>query len=58
MAEVGDKFVPGRVVPDSGLYECDAVCDHQWSTDVKGRRIPPLPVGCGGKHWVLRRKRP
>jgi hypothetical protein len=55
---VGDKFKPGQVVPVSGFYECDATCNHEWSTDVSGHRFPPLPTGCRGAHWVLKRRRP
>jgi hypothetical protein len=58
MANIGDKFKPGDIVPDSGLYECDGGTKHEWSTDVKGHRFPPLPAGCAGKHWVLKVKRP
>ncbi len=58
MASVGDKFKPGEIVPDSAFYQCDAACNHEYSTDVKGHRFPPLPSGCRGSHWVLKRKRP
>ena len=58
LASVGEKFKPGEVVPDSGFYECDGSCSHEYSTDVKGHRFPPVPAGCRGSNWVLKRKRP
>jgi hypothetical protein len=56
VANVGDKFRPGEIVPTSGLYRCDGDGRHEWSTDVAGKRFPPLP--CSGQYWVLRIKRP
>jgi hypothetical protein len=53
MASVGEKFRPGTTVPDSGLYRCDASCNHQWSTDAKGHFFPALPAYCAGSHWIL-----
>ncbi|MFF3671670.1 hypothetical protein [Microtetraspora malaysiensis] len=46
------------IVPESGIYECDSGCGHQWSTDVKGHRFPPLPDGCKGGGWKLKAKAP
>ncbi|GAA4509608.1 hypothetical protein GCM10023191_071000 [Actinoallomurus oryzae] len=54
----GDVFQPGQVVPVSGIYECDSDCGHQWSTDVKGHRFPPLQDGCSGHGWKLVSKTP
>ncbi len=56
MTTVGDRFRPGEIVPVSGLYRCDGGCSHDWSTDVAGKRFPPLP--CRGDFWVLRIRRP
>ncbi|MGW4802352.1 hypothetical protein ACWEPC_59070 [Nonomuraea sp. NPDC004297] len=42
---------PGTRVERSGIYTCDAGCDH--STDVKGHVFPPLPKGCEAQGWVL-----
>ena len=58
MADVGDTFKPGEKTPDSGLYTCDSGCSHQWSTDVAGHTLPPLPGGCSGAEWKLAEKRP
>jgi hypothetical protein len=57
MAEQAREYHPGQVVPISGIYRCAGdECDHRFeSTDVKGHRFPPLPVGCTGSGWVLER---
>lgn len=47
-------FPPGEIVPDSGIHECDCGQRHQYSTDVKGHRFPPLPDGCSGNGWKLK----
>lgn len=57
-AEPGDVFHPGQKVPSSGIYECDAGCGHQYSTNVKGHRFPPMQDGCPGKGWKLASKTP
>jgi hypothetical protein len=56
--EPGDVFHPGEIVPASGIYECDAGCGHQYSTDVEGHRFPPMRAGCAGKGWKLLSKTP
>ncbi|WP_433415000.1 hypothetical protein ACQP1V_36180 [Microtetraspora malaysiensis] len=53
-----ESYRPGMIVPESGIYECDSGCGHQWSTDVKGHRFPPLPDGCKGGGWKLKAKAP
>jgi hypothetical protein len=57
-AEPGDAFRPGEIVPTSGIYECDAGCGHQWSTNVKGHRFPPMHDGCPGQAWKLTNRTP
>ncbi|MGX4695160.1 hypothetical protein [Streptomyces sp. JNUCC 63] len=46
-------YHPGEIVPESGIYECDCG-QHQWSTDVKGHRFPPMHEGCSGSGWKLK----
>ncbi|MER6684626.1 hypothetical protein [Streptomyces olivaceoviridis] len=46
-------YHPGKIVPESGIYECDCGQQHQWSTDMKGHRFPPLHDGCSGSGWKL-----
>ncbi|MET8010094.1 hypothetical protein ABZU86_29765 [Streptomyces sp. NPDC005271] len=46
-------YRPGEHVPESGIYRCDCGEIHEWSTDVKGKKFPPLPPGCHGATWVL-----
>ncbi|MCW2881304.1 MAG: hypothetical protein JWQ95_5404 [Sphaerisporangium sp.] len=58
MAEEGEIFHPGIKVTQSGIYQCDAGCGHQWSTDVQGNVFPPLPKGCKGGGWRLATKTP
>jgi hypothetical protein len=48
-------FEPGSIVPDSGIYKCDAADTHE-STNVKGNRFPPMPHSCKGSSWVLKVK--
>lgn len=46
---------PSRmIVPESGIYECDCGQSHEYSTDVKGHRFPPLQDGCTGSGWKLK----
>ncbi|MEU6323336.1 hypothetical protein [Streptomyces sp. NPDC047009] len=45
---------PGEIVPVSGIYECDCGRDHEYSTDVKGHRFPPLHQACSGSGWRLK----
>ncbi|MBI0317776.1 MULTISPECIES: hypothetical protein [Streptomyces violaceusniger group] len=52
--ESGDVHHPGEIVPESGIYECDCGQAHDYSTDVKGHRFPPLPAGCTGEGWKLK----
>jgi hypothetical protein len=47
-------YHPGEVVPESGIYEYDCGQKHQYSTDVKGHRFPPLQDGCSGSGWTLK----
>ncbi|MEU4154125.1 hypothetical protein [Streptomyces sp. NPDC026659] len=51
-------YHPGDVVPASGIYECDCARAHEYSTDVKGHRFPPLRHDCGGQGWRLRAATP
>jgi hypothetical protein len=53
-----EAFHPGQIVPQSGIYQCDGECGHQWSTDVKGHRFPPLNEDCKGNGWKLKAKAP
>jgi hypothetical protein len=48
-------YEPGSIVPDSGIYKCDAADNHE-STNVKGNRFPPMPHACEGSKWVLKTK--
>lgn len=57
MAQVGDRFEPGDMAPDSGFYRCSTACGHT-STNVQGHRLPPFPAGCRGAKWILIEKRP
>ncbi|TQJ85264.1 hypothetical protein [Streptomyces sp. SLBN-31] len=50
----GQIYHPGEVVPQSGIYECDCGQSHEYSTDVKGHRFPPLQDGCSGSGWKLK----
>jgi hypothetical protein len=45
---------PGEIVPLSGIYECDCRQGHEYSTDVKGHRFPPLHQACSGSGWRLK----
>jgi hypothetical protein len=55
MSQDSDKvFHPGEIVPTSGIYECDCGQPHEYSTDVKGHRFPPLHDGCSGSGWKLK----
>ncbi|MGI5138117.1 MULTISPECIES: hypothetical protein [unclassified Streptomyces] len=45
---------PGEIVSVSGIYECDCGRDHEYSTDVKGHRFPPLHQACSGSGWRLK----
>jgi hypothetical protein len=55
MSESGEKtYHPGEVVPQSGIYECDCGQRHEYSTDVKGHRFPPLHESCSGTGWRLK----
>ncbi|MFE9674684.1 hypothetical protein ACFYO5_11290 [Streptomyces sp. NPDC006259] len=47
-------YHPGEVVPQSGIYQCDCGQSHEYSTDVKGHRFPPLQNGCSGSGWKLK----
>lgn len=43
MSETSEKVHhPGEIVPQSGIYECHCGQGHEYSTDVKGHRFPPL----------------
>ncbi|WP_018545983.1 hypothetical protein [Streptomyces sp. LaPpAH-108] len=53
-----ELFHPGDVVPTSGIYECDCDRAHEYSTDVKGHRFPPLRHDCGGHGWRLKAATP
>ncbi|MEU0118648.1 hypothetical protein ABZ137_34440 [Streptomyces bobili] len=54
-ADASDQiYHPGEVVPESGIYECDCGQSHEYSTDVKGHRFPPLQEGCSGSGWKLK----
>ncbi|MFD4973643.1 hypothetical protein [Streptomyces sp. NPDC058424] len=55
MSESSDKvYHPGEIVPESGIYECDCGQHHEYSTDVKGHRFPPLHDSCSGSAWKLK----
>jgi hypothetical protein len=45
---------PGEIVPESGIYECDCGAGHEYSTDVKGHRFPPLHDACPGSGRKLK----
>ncbi|GAA1986200.1 hypothetical protein [Catenulispora subtropica] len=45
---------PGEIVPESGIYECDCGKNHEFNTDVKGHRFPPMHHECSGGGWKLR----
>ncbi|MGW4303641.1 hypothetical protein [Streptomyces sp. NPDC004376] len=53
-----ELYHPGDVVPASGIYECDCGRAHEYSTDVKGHRFPPLRHDCGGHGWRLKAATP
>jgi hypothetical protein len=53
MAQIGDSFLPGEEVPDSGLYVCDTDDGKYWSVQLRGGRFPPLPSECNSSVWVL-----
>jgi hypothetical protein len=57
MAAETQLFHPGQIVPESGIYRCAGGHDEHVfeSTDIEGRRFPPLPRGCTGSGWVLTR---
>ncbi|POX58849.1 hypothetical protein C3492_35550 [Streptomyces sp. Ru62] len=50
----GKAYHPGEIVPGSGINECDCGQQHQWNTDVKGHRFPPLNGECSGSGWKLK----
>ncbi|MFT9474773.1 hypothetical protein [Streptomyces sp. 11-1-2] len=52
--ENGTVHHPGEIVPESGIYECNCGDSHEYSTDVKGHRFPPLPDRCTGNGWKLK----
>ncbi|WP_078865292.1 MULTISPECIES: hypothetical protein [unclassified Streptomyces] len=55
MSESSAKtYRPGEIVPQSGIYECDCEQRHEYSTDVKEYRLPPLHDRCGGGGWKLK----
>ncbi|MFB7734817.1 hypothetical protein ACFC08_10575 [Streptomyces sp. NPDC056112] len=55
MSESGERlYHPGEVVPRSGIYECDCGQGHEYSTDVKGHRFPPLHEACSDSGWKLK----
>jgi hypothetical protein len=56
--EHGEVLHPGQKAPVSGFYECDCGKGHQYSTDVAGNVLPPLPQGCSGGGWRLAQARP
>ncbi|MFC9850584.1 hypothetical protein [Streptomyces prasinus] len=45
---------PGEIVSTSCIYECDCGEHHEYSTDVKGHRFPPLHDACTGTGWKLK----
>jgi len=51
MANIGDRFSPGQVVPVSGIYRCTACASRTFSTDVRGKVFPPSH--CQGARWEL-----
>ncbi|MEW2258199.1 hypothetical protein [Streptomyces sp. NPDC047869] len=55
MSESSEKVhQPGEILPQSGIYECDCGQGHEYSTDVKGHRFPPLHEACSGSGWKLK----
>lgn len=60
MVKVGDMYEHGQKAPILGLYECDGLHTdkHRWNAIVAGKKFPPLPGDCTGKHWVLRKAGP
>ncbi|MEU6577354.1 hypothetical protein [Streptomyces sp. NPDC046805] len=52
--ETGKVYHPGEIVPASGIYECDCGEEHDYSTDVKGHRFPPMQHDCRGSGWTLK----
>ncbi|MFD3663833.1 hypothetical protein ACFWVF_25165 [Streptomyces sp. NPDC058659] len=51
-----EHWKPGEIAPRSGIYAGDRGKEHLWSksTDVRGRRFPPLPYDCSGQSWAPR----
>jgi hypothetical protein len=52
MANIGDTFSPGQIVPVSGIYKCTSCgSTSSFSTDVKGKTFPPSHHP--GARWEL-----
>jgi len=52
MANIGDKFSPGQIVPVSGIYRCSSCGSRaSFSTDVRGKVFPPSHHS--GAKWEL-----